>query len=412
MRCTNARTYAVSNATNNAGATTGVAIVALLAVLGTAWGASAQEDEDSEVFSSVEAGASIFVRGDTDRTVVISPRASTSVTLADERTTVRGAYMADIWTSASIDIRTAASVRRPRQAGEGEGTPARSITEQRDQIDVSAQHEFDDVTIGASYYFSGEHDYWSHGFGLRSVQELFGGSTTFEESARFIHDTVGRAGDPNFSRPLESAGLRLVFTQILNPEAILQVVYDGTYRTGFQSSPYRFVGLGGDGQCAGTATLCIPEVHPNERVRSAFVLRARFAFGEAASAGLGYRFYIDDWGVSSHTATAQIAWIPARQQIITLRYRFYTQTAAGFYHSTYPELNPANPVRFVTRDRELSPTFSNRLAISYQGTARLTEDASMKLALAVGGTAFVYPDFVGLEEVYAVDATFSVTLEL
>ncbi len=382
----------------------------LLALLSVAGRASADDDDETSIFSRAEGGASIFVRADTDRTVVVSPRASANVILDDERTTVRAAYMADVWTSASIDVRTAATVRRPRQPGEGPDVETRAITEQRDQIDVSAQHEFDDITIGGSYYFSGENDYWSHGFGLRSVQELFGGSTTLEESLRYIHDTVGRAGDPGFARPLDSAGLRLVFTQILTPDAIMQLVYDGTYRAGYQSSPYRYVGLGGDGQCGGTATICIPEVHPSERVRSAFVARARFAFGDAASAGLGYRFYVDDWGVLSHTATAQIAWIPAREQTITLRYRFYTQTAAGFYFSTYPE--PRSQIRFVTRDRELSPAFSNRLAISYQGRARLDDDASMKFAVAVGGTSFVYPDFVGLEEVYSFDATLSVTLEL
>ncbi|NIS32934.1 MAG: DUF3570 domain-containing protein, partial [Actinobacteria bacterium] len=96
-------------------------------------------------------------------------------------------YTADVWTSASIDIRTAATV---------------PITEQRDQIDVALGHELDDATLGASYYFSGENDYWSHGVGLSSSQELANGTTTFEESLRFSYDTVGRSGDDGFSRPL------------------------------------------------------------------------------------------------------------------------------------------------------------------------------------------------------------------
>ena len=36
----------------------------------------------------------------------------------------------------------------------------------------------------------------------------------------------------------------------------------------------------------------------------------------------------------------------------------------------------------------------------------------MKFAIAVGGSAFVYSDFTGLEEVYGIDTTFSITLEL
>ncbi|MEZ4335146.1 MAG: DUF3570 domain-containing protein [Sandaracinaceae bacterium] len=372
-------------------------VLAALTVLGTAAPASANEG-----------GASFFVRADTDRTVVISPRAFGSATFDGDRTTIRAAYMADVWTSASIDIRTAASYRRPRQPNEPE-PEYHAITEQRDQIDLSVSHELDDVTIGGSYYYSGENDYWSHGFTLRSEQELPGNATTLEESLLYVHDIVGRAGDPTFERPLDTFGLRLVLTQILTPEAILQFVYDGSYRTGFQSSPYRYVGLGGDGQCGGTAVLCVPEAHPSTRIRSALVARGRFAFGQNASAGLDYRFYVDDWGVLSHTARAQIAWIPERGQTITLLYRFYTQSAAGFYMSTYPN---REDILNVTRDRELSPLFSNRLALSYQGRTTIAEGVGLKYAVAVGGSAFVYPDFVGLEEVYSLDVTASLTLEL
>ncbi len=371
--------------------------LAALAVLGTAARASANEG-----------GVSFFVRADTDRTIVISPRVSGAARFNEDRTEIRGSYMADVWTSASIDIRTAATYRRPREPGEAQAE-TRAITEQRDQVDLSASHEFDDVTLGGSYYYSGENDYWSHGFTLRSTQELPGNATTLEESLLFVHDVVGRAGDPTFERPLETLGLRLVLTQILTPEAILQVVYEGSYRTGFQSSPYRYVGLGGDGQCAGTAVLCVPEAHPSTRFRNALAARGRFGFGQNASAGLDYRFYIDDWGVLSHTARAQIAWIPEQGQTITIVYRFYTQSAAGFYMAIYPN---REDILNVTRDRELSPLFSNRIALSYQGRAPIAEGVALKFGIAVGGTAFVYPDFIGLDEVYSFDTTASLTLEL
>lgn len=352
-----------------------------------------------------EGGISLFVRGDSDETLVVAPRVAAQGVLNEERTSVNAAYSADIWTSASIDIRTAATM---------------AVTEQRDQVDLSANHQFDDVTLGGSYYYSGENDYWSHGFTLRSTQELDNNSTTFEESVRYIHDVVGRAGDPYFERPLDTVGLRAVLTQILSPDAIVQAAWEGMYRTGYQASPYRFVGLGGDGICGmnpdtqtrGSAELCIPESHPTTRIRNAFVLRGRYAFSRDSSAGIGYRFYFDDWGVLSHTAVAQIAWVPEPGQTVTLRYRFYTQTEASFYESTYPSPGPSGQVRFATRDRELSPMFSNRLAIAYQGRARLGRGATLQVAIAIGGSAFVYSDFVGLDEVYSLDGTVAVSLEL
>ncbi len=336
---------------------------------------------------------STFVRGDSDQTVVVSPRAAARVTV--DETTFDAAYSADVWTSASIDVRTAAT---------------HPVTEQRDQIDLAVNHELSDVSFGGSYYYSGENDYWSHGFTLRSTQELFSGSTTIEESLRFVHDIVGRSGDPTFSRSLDTFGARLVLTQVLSPEAILQAVWEGAYREGYQSSPYRFVGLGGDGLCNGTAVLCIPEANPESRIRNALVVQGRYALSRDSSVGLGYRFYFDDWGVLAHTAIAQVAWIPAQGQMLTLRYRFYTQSAAGFYMAHYPL--PDAQINYVTRDRELSAMFGNRLALSYEGRAVVDENIALRVALAVGGTIFVYQDFPGLTEVYAGDATVALTLEL
>jgi hypothetical protein len=342
-----------------------------------------------------EGGASFFVRGDSDSTTVINPRATIQATLNEERTTVNAAYSADIWTSASIDIRTAAT---------------RPITEQRDQIDVSGSHTIDDVTLGASYYFSGENDYWSHGVSLRAVEEVANKSTTLEQSIRFSHDMVGRSGDDAFSRPLDTYGLRLVLTQILSPVAIVQAVWEGGYRDGYQASPYRFVGLGGDGMCAGTAQWCIPEAHPSTRIRNAFVVQARYNLSQDASAGAGYRLYFDDWGVVGHTAIAQVAWLAAEDATITLRYRFYSQGAAAFYRSRYE--NADETIKLATRDRELSPMFSNRVSIGYETSWPLSDGIALRFALAVGGTVFVYSDFVGLTEVFAGDATLALTLEL
>jgi hypothetical protein len=343
-----------------------------------------------------EGSVGIFVRSDTDDTTVISPRLAIASRLGDEeRTRVDVAYTADIWTSASVDIRTAAT---------------KPITEQRDQIEGGVSHEMDETTLGGGYYFSGENDYISHGGSLSAIQEVAGGAATLEGRASVGYDVAGRSGDPVFAESMWSVGGRFVYTQITDPMTLIQTAYEVTHREGYQSSPYRFVGMGGDGQCGGTASFCVPETHPNLRTRHAMVGRIRHAFSRDTSAGIGYRFYIDDWGVVAHTAASQIAYLPSDESALSLRYRFYLQSQANFYRSNYPL--PGAEVRFVTRDRELSPMFSNRVALSYESRFLLGSGAALRVAVAIGGTVFVYRDFVGLDEVYAGDGTVALTLEL
>ena len=93
------------------------------------------------------AASAVFVRFDSDRTLVVSPRAQVKKRVGE--TEVAATYAADIWTSASIDIRTSAS-KVP-------------VTEQRDEFDLSVSHELSDVTLSASYRNSSEPDYQSHG---------------------------------------------------------------------------------------------------------------------------------------------------------------------------------------------------------------------------------------------------------
>lgn len=341
-----------------------------------------------------EVSTGVFVRSDTDTTVVVAPRVAAAKEINGGATRFDASYSADLWSSASIDMRAAATGR---------------IYEQRDQVTGAVSHESSGNRFGANYYFSGENDYTSHGVGVFAQQRFAKGSATIEERLGAGFDTVGRAGDPGFSFPMNSMSARLVLTQILNPRTVLQFAYEFKLRSGFQHSPYRFVGLGGDGLCGGTAVSCVPESHPDRRLLNAFVIDLRHSLAEDSALGLGYRFYIDDWGVLSHTGFFQFSSLLGKESSLTFRYRFYTQDAASFYQPVYPVGFTGN----VSRDKEMSPLISNRLALSYDTVFDLERlGAVLRLALAVGLTAFIYNDFVGLGEVYSGDATTALTVEL
>lgn len=339
-----------------------------------------------------------LVRTDTDGTQVVSPSVRARLQLFDEQTHVDAEYTADIWSSASIDIRTAATMR---------------VTEQRDEINAGIDRRIDDWLVRGGYRFSIEHDYESHGGILAGSADFADHNTTLEVRLTAQYDVIGRSGDEFFRREQRLVGARVTGTQVIDPNMVVQGAYEIIHVEGFQSSPYRFVGIGGDGMCSGSAQLCVPETHPDVRTRHAIVLRARRAFDDRLSVHADYRFYTDDWGIVANTAALQLQWMHDLHGMLAARYRLHNQSAASFYRSVYPMPEPGRTLRFVSRDRELSPLWTHRLALSYERRIDLGDAGHrMRLAGAVGGTYLDYQDFVGLTQVIAFDLTLSIGVDL
>jgi hypothetical protein len=339
-----------------------------------------------------EFGSAVYVRSDSDHTTVVSPRVRASADVAPD-TNVGVVYGVDVWSSASIDIRAAAS---------------RVVSEQRDEIDASASHDFGDVSLGAAYRWSKENDYLSNAGSLSLAYDFADNAATLSASVFVAADAVGRSGDPAFDRPLSSTGGRAGLTQVIDPKTLVQLSYDLSYFDGYQASPYRFVPLGGAAGCAGRAPLCVPERVPVTRLRHAPVVRVQRALGATTSVGLSYRFYVDDWGLRSHTIEARFGWLVAHDAQLSLRYRFYAQGAAEFYRARY-----ALPsAEFVTVDRELSPLTIQRAGVDYAHAFDLGDSTLLDAGLALGVNFYRYADFPGLDHVTALEVSASLGLRL
>jgi hypothetical protein len=341
--------------------------------------------------------SSLFVRTDSDHTVVVSPRAHAGKRL-DEATQVDVSYAADIWTSASIDIVTSGS---------------KPVTEQRDELDFALAHEFTDLTVSGSYRYSVENDYRSHGATAGVSSDFADNNTTLALNGYTFLDTVGRSGDASFARGLTTLGARASITQVFDSKMLGQLSYELSHLDGYQASPYRVVGVGpnatGYGCMGGAGTQCLPEHEPSSRTRNAFAVLIRRALGDELSLGLNYRFYIDDWQLSSHTATAQLGLLAGPDTTLTLRYRFYSQTGTGFYLPIYHMLAPN---QYTTRDREQSPMHDQRVGLDLEQKLALDEQGEkLVLNFGVGGDFYSYARFVGLRSARALELTLAVTLE-
>jgi hypothetical protein len=338
--------------------------------------------------------SAIYVRSDSEDTLVVSPRARAAKLF--EQTELDLSYAADVWTSASIDIRTSAS-------------PA--VTEQRDEIDASATHELTaDLTLTGSFRYSGENDYTSNGGSLGGALEMADNNTTLALNLSLYHDDVGRSGDPEFDQSLTTVGARGTFTQVLDPDMLAQLTYEVSSLNGYQASAYRFVGFGGTGYGCQRALQCLPEHLPDGRLRHAIDLLARRALSDDLSAQVDYRLYLDDWSLTSHTIAAELGWFLLDETLLTLRFRYYTQSGAEFYQRVYAQV-PA-PTEFWSRDRELSEMSSKRIGADIDQHVYLDgEDLTLVLTASGGVIFYTYPNFVGLDSVSAYEMTFAVGLE-
>jgi hypothetical protein len=353
----------------------------------------------AEEANPTTASASVYVRTDSDHTTVVTPRvhAATNVT---ERTRVDVVYTADVWSSASIDIRTSAS---------------KVVTEQRDEIDASVEHAFPDLTLGASYRYSKELDYESHGGALGGTYDFADKAASLSLTARAYFDQVGRAGDPDFQRAASTVSARLAFTQVIDRKTFAQVAYEPARQEGYLSSPYRYVRIAMDrGQipstCVYPVKMCVLENNPGTRVRHALSIAVRHALSAPFSIGATYRFYVDDWSVLSNTASADVAWMPSERWLLALGYRFYHQSAASHYKPFY--LAAPMPEHF-TSDKELTTLSSQRIELEVSRSWQLDElGTELRTVLLLAPSYFTYDDFLPLDHITALDATIALEVRL
>lgn len=337
--------------------------------------------------------ASTFVRSDSNSTFVVSPHVQIDKT--DGGSELSASYAADVWTSASIDIRASASL---------------PVTEQRDELNLGLSQALGDYQLSAGYRYSTENDYISHGGSAALRWDLAQNNATLLLSGGFFYDQVGRAGAPRFSRRLWTTNARLSYTQVLAEGTLAQVTYELGVLNGYQASPYRFVGLGGDGFGCRDAELCLPEQVPAQRMRHALAARGQQALGPDLSLELAYRIYWDDWGMLSHTASGQVRWMVADDSMLAADYRFYLQGAADFYQQSYP-LSAALG-GFLTRDRELAPMQDQRIGLEFEQRLYWADAHAMVLSLMTGLTLFRYQHFTGLSRVTAADLTLGIAVQL
>lgn len=251
----------------------------------------------------------------------------------------------------------------------------------------SYQHSSDNrnTVWSANAYVSSEYDYFSLGLGGGYVRLFNEKNTEFSVSAKVYFDTWNPqypielrdgffdsriVGDgtyaPDFApfsnEKRNTYALSLGLSQILGKKIQGAIFMDLVLQNGLLSTPFQRVYFGD------TSAFFIEDFQladdverlPDHRFKIPIGSRLNYYLGDWLILRSYYRFYYDDWGITSHTASLEVPVQLNDSFTLYPMYRFYTQRAADYFFEKEGALSQYD---FYTSDYDLSKYSSHQYGV-------------------------------------------------
>lgn len=158
--------------------------------------------------------------------------------------------------------------------------------------------------------------------------------------------------------------LILGWTQVLGRKDLMQFNFVYGNESGYLSDAYKLLsvvdGTTGD-LVADPAMRYVYEKRPDDRTRQAMFWRWSHQY-ERDVLRLSYRYFWDDWGITSHTAEAFYRWEFGSGQYLEPHLRYYTQGAADFYHTS---LVDGQTYDYASADYRLADLTTTTIGLKY-----------------------------------------------
>jgi hypothetical protein len=321
-----------------------------------------------------QAGASLYT--DDMSTTIVTPRAGAGARVTGALD-LEAHWSADVITSASVDVITAATTR---------------MEELRNEVGVTLAREnlLRDVDVDGGYSWSTENDTDSHTFTGGAKLSILDQNLDLAIRAGTSYNRIGVLDQPADEwDDLWVHDADLSATVVIDPRTTAELVASGFLALGQQANPYRRVPVTTGIDLRRAAWL--PELVPDERLRGAATLRLRRALGDRWVASVEGRLYGDDWGVRSLTESLELVLEIGGGLSVRARERGTLQGAAHFYRERYEDDST-----YRTRDRRLSPheSLSGGLALQW-AVGRFATASPIDLIVAGDALAWNYHDFMG-----------------
>lgn len=256
----------------------------------------------------------------------------------------------DYYTSASsdnIDPRTISSA-------------SRSDTHTYGTLAWSMKDDATGTTVGASGYYSTEYDYKSRGITFSVAQASRDNNREVSLKAGAFFDTWSvilpselrpvtyGSGAKNDFAPIDykrrnSYNVALSVSQVVNKRLQMLLTVEPSYQEGLLSTPYHRVYFTDGSERV--------EKLPGNRMKLPIGVRASYFLGDKTIIRAFYRYYIDSWGMTAHTASLEMPVKITSFVSVSPFYRFNTQTAVRYFA---PYAKHAPTKAYYTSDYDVS----------------------------------------------------------
>ncbi|MDO9177942.1 MAG: DUF3570 domain-containing protein [Agitococcus sp.] len=163
-------------------------------------------------------------------------------------------------------------------------------------------------------------------------------------------------------------------TQVINRKMIMQWNYSLSSSSGYHTDPYKLLSV--VDSVTGLPQDYLYESRPDSRTRHSLFWQTKYHLTEDVI-DLSYRYMTDDWGIKSHTLDLRYRFELGNDSYLEPNVRFYTQTAADFYHYFLVQ-GQATP-QFASADPRLGQFDATTFGIKY-GKA-LSKDSEFSVRL-------------------------------
>jgi Protein of unknown function (DUF3570) len=283
----------------------------------------------------------------------------------------------------TIDAITGATpTGQPAPAGSGQ-VPLSTLIERRKEWTGDLTRRFSNFSIDAGFADSRESDYVSRGWSVNTVTEFNQKNSSLLLGVAGTSDRVEVFFEPAYL-PKHTADGIVGLTQLLDPLTSVSLTVSWGRATGYLGEQHKLV----QKTIQIIPGFFLPESfgenRPNAKDHGSAVLAVNRSFPALAGAAEGsYRWYRDTFGVTGNTV--ELAWFQHVGAKFSLRpsFRFYDQTAAGFYHYNLDQ-TAIIPVRIPTgRGTNYSSDYRISALDSFSLGAKAIWQASDRLQLDV-----------------------------